>query len=290
MDCTVGGLIVERGVPFVDFDSSPYEERFERIPSADATAQGRFLHLVYRRDRVAFNGANPTLLLLGDAAWFFGDAERLKQFYALVDAGFVLAFAVLPREPEGLPITNADYLDGAESTMGDIRATVMHLAALRYSAPGKVAVVAYLRSAGPLAALMNREPELLGAAMLISGWMDPFTSLAARKSGTAVDPERLRRVRQYSPFHGVREAGDYPPVLVLDVETHGYLNSLQSAHYGYRMQQVTQGKNETLLYLEDVEDLQKLEEVDPPTRFFPYIISHALKSLCPGWQAATGCL
>lgn len=56
------------------------------------------------------------------------------------------------------------------------------------------------------------------------------------------------------------------------------------------MQQVTQGKNETLLYLEDVEDLQKLEEVDPPTRFFPYIISHALKSLCPGWQAATGCL
>lgn len=68
-------------------------------------------------------------------------------------------------------------------------------------------------------------------------------------------------------------------------------DSVQTVLYGYNMQQATQGKNQTLLYLEDAVDVfRDLEEVDPPNRFFPFIVSHVLKSLCPGWQAATGCL
>jgi oligopeptidase B len=203
----------------------PENYRVERRFARTADGESVPITLLYHRD-TRLNADTPCLLYgygaygITQAAGFSGN--RLS----LVERGFVFAVAHVRggmergyrwyREGKGRHKNNSfdDYLAAAE-----------HLIEAGYTGAGRIAV--FGGSAGGLlvGAVLNRRPELFGAAMAAVPFVDvlntmldpelPLTPPEWPEWGNPIeDPEAFETIRGYCPYQNVA-ARNYPHLLVI---------------------------------------------------------------------------
>ncbi|CEJ09948.1 Protease 2 [bacterium YEK0313] len=204
-------------------DPSAYVTRRLLAPAADGETVP--VSLVYRKD-LALDGTAP-LLLYGYGSYGASmPASFSTTRLSLVDRGFVYAIAHVRG---GMEKGYRWYRNGKRehklNTFTDFIAAAEHLAAERFTAPGRI--VTHGGSAGGLlmGAIANMRPELWGGVIaevpfvdLVNTMLDdtlPLTPPEWREWGDPIrDAEAFRRMLGYSPYDNVG-AHAYPPILAL---------------------------------------------------------------------------
>ncbi|MCZ0737037.1 S9 family peptidase [Phreatobacter sp. AB_2022a] len=204
-------------------DPSAYVTRRLLAPAADGETVP--VSLVYRKD-LALDGTAP-LLLYGYGSYGASmPASFSTTRLSLVDRGFVYAIAHVRG---GMEKGYRWYRNGKRehklNTFTDFIAAAEHLAAERFTAPGRI--VTHGGSAGGLlmGAIANMRPELWGGVIaevpfvdLVNTMLDdtlPLTPPEWREWGDPIrDADAFRRMLGYSPYDNVA-AHAYPPILAL---------------------------------------------------------------------------
>jgi len=189
-------------------------------PSRDGTRVP--MTLVRRRDVVP-DGQTPTVLY-----GYGGFNVALLPVYsasrmAWIEAGGIYAQANLRGGGE---YGEAWHLAGTklvkQNVFDDFIAAAAWLTGNGYTSPGHLAIWGGSNGGLLVGAVLNQRPDLFAAAVPAVGVMDMLryhtASLNARKwssdYGLSEDPAEFAALRAYSPYHNLRPAFCYPPVLV----------------------------------------------------------------------------
>src|SRR5207245_108143 len=105
-----------------------------------------------------------------------------------------------------------------------------------------------------MGAAMTQHPELFRAVV---SWVGIYDMLRVERSpngafnvtefGTVKDPEQLRALRAYSPYHNVKDGVPYPSVLLVSGQNDGRVDPMQSRKMAARLQAASSSKRPVLL-------------------------------------------
>ena len=236
-------------------DPSAYVTRRLLAPAADGEAVP--VSLVYRKDLV-LDGKAP-LLLYGYGSYGASmPASFSTTRLSLVDRGFVYAIAHVRG---GMEKGYRWYRNGKRehklNTFTDFIAAAEHLAAERFTAPGRI--VTHGGSAGGLlmGAIANMRPELWGGVIaevpfvdLVNTMLDdtlPLTPPEWREWGDPIrDAEAFHRMLGYSPYDNVGHHA-YPPILALAGVSDPRVTYWEPAKWVARLRAAKTDKNPVLL-------------------------------------------
>ena len=197
----------------------------ERLAAESADGTRVPVTIAYRNDTMASDGANPCLLEGYAAYGEILDTDFAPERIALLDRGWVLAFAHCRGGGELGPAwhTAARGVDKRVS-ISDFMACAEHLIASRFTSADRLAVTG--ASAGGLlvAACANQHPDRFAAVVAEVPFVDPITTLLdASLPGTEAerdewgdpnDPLDYAALRSYAPYDGVVPQA-YPAMLIL---------------------------------------------------------------------------
>ena len=204
----------------IPVDTSGFEVKQEFYASKDGTRVPMFL--VHRRG-LALDGSNPTLLT-GYGGFNASQTPRFSTFATLwVELGGVYAVANLRGGGEyGEEWHRAGMLGNKQNVFDDFIAAAEWLIGEGYTRPEKLAVRGGSNGGLLVGAFVTQRPELAEAAIISYPLLDMVRYhrfLVARfwvpEYGSAEDPEQLRYLLEYSPYHNVAPGADYPAVLLL---------------------------------------------------------------------------
>jgi prolyl oligopeptidase len=191
--------------------------------SRDGTPVSMFL--VHRRD-VSPSGEVPTLLtgyggfnISRTPAYFAGAA-------AWVEAGGLFALPNLRGGGEyGESWHRAGMLAAKQNVFDDFHAAAEALVARGWTSVERLAIAGGSNGGLLVGAAMTQRPDLYGAVYCAVPLLDMLRYQNFRiarfwiaEYGSAEDPEQLRWLRAYSPYHNVRAGVRYPPVLFTTAE------------------------------------------------------------------------
>ncbi|SHO66199.1 oligopeptidase B [Pseudoxanthobacter soli DSM 19599] len=196
--------------------------RLEAVAPDGETVPVSVLH---RRD-IALDGSAPCLLYGYGAYGISIPASFSTNALSLVDRGFVYAIAhVRGGKDKGFRWYKAGRREAKVNTFTDFIAVARHLAALGFTAPGRI--VAQGGSAGGMlmGAVANMAPDMFGGIIAEVPFVDvlntmldatlPLTPPEWPEWGNPIeDAEAYRRIKAYSPYDGV-SAQAYPAILAL---------------------------------------------------------------------------
>lgn len=191
--------------------------------SADGTGVPMFL--VHRAD-VAPTGDVPTVL----TGYGGFNVARLPTYTAAAivwaERGGVFALANLRGGSEfGERWHRAGMLQHKQNVFDDFHAAAEHLVSSGWTTPARLGAFGGSNGGLLVGAALTQRPELFGAIVCTVPLLDMLRYqrlLIARfwiaEYGSSEDPEQLRWLRAYSPYHNVREGLRYPPVLFTTAE------------------------------------------------------------------------
>lgn len=197
------------------------ERRFARAPDGESVP----VTLLYRRDTPLT--ADTPCLLYGYGAYGIAEAAAFSgNRLSLVDRGFVYAVAHVRG---GMERGYRWYREGKgprkNNSFDDYVAVAEHLIEAGYTGAGRIAALG--GSAGGLlvGAVLNRRPELFGAAVadvpfvdVLNTMLDPELPLTPPEwpewGNPLEDPEAFETIRGYCPYQNVA-ARDYPHLLAI---------------------------------------------------------------------------
>jgi len=210
---------------------------------------------ILRKKGLKLDGNNPTLLY-GYGGYGVNltpsfDSTRRVWF----DAGGVFVVANLRGGGEyGEEWHKAGNLTRKQHVFDDFIAAAEHLIQRHCTSPSKLAVEGGSNGGLLMGAFLTQRPDLARAVVshvgiydMLRVELDPNGQFNVTEFGTVKDPEQLKALYGYSPYHHVRDGEKYPAVLLTTGENDGRVNPAQSRKMAARLQAAT-GSNRPILF------------------------------------------
>lgn len=214
-------------------------------------------HVVRRAD-VSAKEPQPTLI----HAYGAFNAPFVPQFpgavAAFIAAGGVLVHAHLRGGGElGLDWWQGGRLKNKQNSYDDLYAVAEALVASNRAAPRTLALVG--SSAGGLMAgvAATQRPDLWAVIVsrvpcldLIGGCRNPYDRMCTMQDRANVeDPDEVRRLVTFSPYHLIRQGVSYPAVFIEAGETDPRCPAWHARKFAARLQWATAGRGSILLHI-----------------------------------------
>lgn len=238
-----------------DFDPSAYELTQEHVPSADGTPIN--VYLVHRRGLVR-DGHNPVLLTGygGFNVSLYPGFTRNALYF--LERGGVYAVANLRGGAEfGEDWHRAGNLLQKKHVFEDFEAVIRWLSTSRVSNPARIAITGGSNGGLLMGAMLTRCPDAFRAAATYVGLYDmvrydrfPPAELWVTEYGSSADPEQLRYLLSYSPYHNVHAGTAYPSVLVETADHDSRVFWGHSTKFAAALQEATSSANPIYFYRE----------------------------------------
>jgi prolyl oligopeptidase len=238
-----------------DLDLGRYELRMAHVRSADGTRVP--VQLVHAR------GLEPTgdhpVLLTGYGGF---NLSLLPSFsrHALhwIERGGVYAVANLRGGSEhGQAWHRAGSLENKPRVFEDFEAVLRWLVTSGISRPERIAITGRSNGGLLMGAAITRAPQAFAAAATYVGLYDmvrydrfPPAELWISEYGDPNDPEALRTLHGYSPYHRVRDGVRYPAVLVEAADHDSRVHWAHSTKLAARLQEATASDAPVYFYLQ----------------------------------------
>jgi prolyl oligopeptidase len=239
----------------VDLDPDDYEVSQVFYESKDGTRVPMFLA---HKKGLEQGGANPTLLYGYGGFKISITPSFSTSRLAWMEMGGVLAVANLRGGGEyGEAWHAAGTKLRKQNVFDDFIAAAEWLIANRYTRPDKLAIQGGSNGGLLVGAAMTQRPDLFGAALPAVGVMDMlryhrFTAgrFWIDDYGSADDPEELRALLAYSPYHNLEDGTEYPATLVTTADTDDRVVPGHSFKFAARLQHAQAGEEPVLIRIE----------------------------------------
>jgi prolyl oligopeptidase len=224
----------------------------EMAPSKDGT---KIPLNVIRKKGTRFNGENPTILT-GYGGYGISMEPRFDPATRVwFDQGGVLAVANLRGGGEyGEDWHLAGNLTKKQNVFDDFAACAEFLVRSNYTRPSKLAIRGGSNGGLLMGALLTQRPDLahtvvshVGIYDMLRVELDPNGAFNVTEFGSVRDRAQFNALHAYSPFHRVKEGGDYPAVLMLTGEHDGRVNPAHSRKMTARLQGASSSRRPVLL-------------------------------------------
>jgi prolyl oligopeptidase len=238
-----------------DIDPTRYEVRQVTYASRDGTAVSMFL---VHRAGLPPNGDNPTYLT-GYGGFNISMTPSFSRSLLLwLEHGGVVAIPNIRGGGEyGEGWHQAGILGGKQNSFDDFIGAAEWLIAQGYTRPERLAAAGGSNGGLLVGAVLTQRPDLFRVVLVQVPLLDMLRYhrfLIARlwipEYGSADDPVQFRWLRDYSPYHRVRDGVAYPAVLLATAESDTRVDPMHARKMAARLQAATATDRPILLRLE----------------------------------------
>jgi prolyl oligopeptidase len=238
-----------------DIDPAQFEVRQVIYASRDGTAVSMFL---VHRAGLPLNGDNPTYLT-GYGGFNISMTPSFSRSLLLwLEHGGVVAIPNIRGGGEyGEGWHQAGILASKQNSFDDFIGAAEWLIAQGYTRPERLAAAGGSNGGLLVGAVLTQRPDLFRAVLVQVPLLDMLRYhrfLIARlwipEYGSADDPVQFRWLRDYSPYHRVREGVAYPAVLLATAESDTRVDPMHARKMAARLQAATSTDRPILLRLE----------------------------------------
>ncbi len=243
----------------VETDAELADLRVERVGVRSADGTEVPLWLVMDADRAARRDGDAPVLLYGYGGFNVSlrPGFRRNILYWL-ERGGVFALANLRGGGErGEAWHRAGMLGEKERVFEDFEACIAWLSESGLSRPERIAIEGGSNGGLLMGAMVTRVPERFAAAASYVGLYDmvryhhfPPAELWVPEYGSADDPEQLRWLLAYSPYHRVRPGTRYPAVLIETADHDSRVHWAHSTKFAAALQEASTGPAPIYFYMQ----------------------------------------
>ena len=254
IDLSTGTSALWRRVE-ADIDPAQFEVRQVSYASRDGTAISMFL---VHRAGLPLNGDNPTYLT-GYGGFNISMTPSFSRSLLLwLEHGGVVAIPNIRGGGEyGEGWHQAGILASKQNSFDDFIGAAEWLIAQGYTRPERLAAAGGSNGGLLVGAVLTQRPDLFRAVLVQVPLLDMLRYhrfLIARlwipEYGSADDPVQFRWLRDYSPYHRVRDGVAYPAVLLATAESDTRVDPMHARKMAARLQAATSTDRPSLLRLE----------------------------------------
>jgi prolyl oligopeptidase len=254
-DLETGRSTVFRRPEIRGFDASQYETKQVFFPSKDGTRIPMFL--TYKKG-LKLDGSNPTYLY-GYGGFNVSVVPAFSTTLLVwMERGGVYAVANLRGGGEyGEDWHQAGMKLKKQNVFDDFIAASEWLLANGYTSRRKLAIAGYSNGGLLTAACMVQRPDLYGAVIVGVGVLDmlrfnKFTIGWGWTSdyGSPENPEELKALYAYSPYHNLKPGTAYPPTLITTADHDDRVVPAHSFKFAAAIQHANAGPHPTLIRIE----------------------------------------
>jgi prolyl oligopeptidase len=212
------------------------------------------INIIYRRG-TTFHGNNPTILT-GYGGYSISSRPGMSLRNRLwLDAGGIVAVANLRGGAEyGEAWHEAGKMLKKQNVFDDFAACARHLITRKYTNPAKLAIEGGSNGGLLMGVQITQHPQLYRAVVSHVGLYDvprflrsPNGVFNTTEFGSPDDPQQLRAILAYSPYHHVVNGAKYPAVLLLTGDHDGRVDPMNSRKFAARLQAATNSLHPVLL-------------------------------------------
>ncbi|HEY8877242.1 MAG TPA: prolyl oligopeptidase family serine peptidase [Roseateles sp.] len=211
---------------------------------------------IVRKKGLKLDGSAP-LLLNGYGGYnvsqvprFLGAATRMW-----LDAGGVFVIANLRGGGEFGETWHAQgALTNKQNVFDDFAASAQYLVDKGYTSSARMGSIGGSNGGLLMGAVLTQHPELFRAVVSTVGIydmlrveLDPNGAFNVTEYGSVKNPEQLKALAAYSPYHHVQDGANYPAVFMATGETDGRVNPMHSRKMIARLQAATGSGRPVLL-------------------------------------------
>jgi prolyl oligopeptidase len=254
IDLTTGSSALWRRVE-ADVDPAQFEVRQVGYASRDGTTVSMFL---VHRAGLPLNGDNPTYLT-GYGGFNISMTPSFSRSLLLwLEHGGVVAIPNIRGGGEyGEGWHQAGILASKQNSFDDFIGAAEWLITQGYTRPERLAAAGGSNGGLLVGAVLTQRPDLFRAVLVQVPLLDMLRYhrfLIARlwipEYGSADDPVQFRWLRDYSPYHHVRDGVAYPAVLLATAESDTRVDPMHARKMAARLQAATSTDRPILLRLE----------------------------------------
>ena len=206
---------------------------------------------IVRRKGTKLDASNPLLLngyggySVNQTPRFLSPATRLW-----LDAGGVFVIANLRGGGEfGETWHSQGALTNKQNVFDDFTAAGQYLIAQKYTSSEHMASIGGSNGGLLMGAVLTQHPELFKAVVsqvgiydMLRVELDPNGAFNTTEFGSVKNPDQLKALYAYSPYHHVEDGIKYPAIFMATGETDGRVNPMHSRKMIARLQAATAGK------------------------------------------------
>jgi prolyl oligopeptidase len=238
-----------------DIDPAQFEVRQVSYVSKDGTAVSMFL---VHREGLPLNGDNPTYLTGYGGFNISMTPSFTRSLLLWLEHGGVVAIPNIRGGGEyGEGWHQAGILASKQNSFDDFIGAAEWLIAQDYTRPERLAAAGGSNGGLLVGAVLTQRPDLFRAVLVQVPLLDMLRYhrfLIARlwipEYGSADDPVQFRWLRDYSPYHHVRDGVAYPAVLLATAESDTRVDPMHARKMAARLQAATSTDRPILLRLE----------------------------------------
>ncbi len=238
-----------------ELDPRKFEVRQVTYSSRDGTAISMF---VVHPTRLVLNSRNPTYLTAYGGFNISMTPAFSRSLLLWLEHGGVVAIPNIRGGGEyGESWHQAGILANKQNSFDDFIAAAEWLIHERYTSADRLAAAGGSNGGLLMGAALTQRPELFRAVLVQVPLLDMLRYhrfLIARlwipEYGSAEDPQQFRWLREYSPYHHVRQGVAYPAVLLATAESDTRVDPMHARKMAARLQAATSAQRPVLLRLE----------------------------------------
>ncbi|MFL5401350.1 MAG: prolyl oligopeptidase family serine peptidase [Gemmatimonadales bacterium] len=254
IDLTTGSAALWRRVE-ADVDPTRFEVEQVTYPSRDGTSVSMFL---VHRAGMPRDGQNPTYLTgYGGFNISMTPAFSRSLLLWLERGGLVAVPNIRGGGEYGEGWHRAGILENKQRSFDDFIGAAEWLISQGYTRSERLAAAGGSNGGLLVGAVLTQRPELFRAVLVQVPLLDMLRYhrfLIARlwipEYGSADDPDQFRWLREYSPYHHVREGVAYPAVLLATAESDTRVDPMHARKMAARLQAASSADRPILLRLE----------------------------------------
>jgi prolyl oligopeptidase len=211
---------------------------------------------IVRRKGMKLDGSAPLLLNgyggynVSEVPRFLGAATRMW-----LDAGGVYVIANLRGGGEfGEEWHSQGSLTKKQNVFDDFAASAQYLVDKGYTSNARMAAIGGSNGGLLMGAVFTQHPELFRAVVSMVGIydmlrveLDPNGAFNVTEFGSVKNPDQLKALVAYSPYHHVQDGAKYPAIFMATGETDGRVNPMHSRKMIARLQAATGSGRPVLL-------------------------------------------
>lgn len=211
---------------------------------------------IVRKKGLKLDGSAPLLLNgyggynVSEVPHFLGAATRMW-----LDAGGVYVIANLRGGGEfGEDWHAQGSLTKKQNVFDDFAASAQYLVDKGYTTNARMAAIGGSNGGLLMGAVFTQHPELFRAVVSMVGIydmlrveLDPNGAFNVTEFGSVKNPEQLKALVAYSPYHHVQDGANYPAIFMGTGETDGRVNPMHSRKMIARLQAATGSGRPVLL-------------------------------------------
>ncbi len=205
-------------------DPAAYEVNQEWFHSKDGTRVPMF---IVNKKGLKKDGHNPTLLTAYGGFNVSLTPNFSRTAYLWMEHGGVYAVANLRGGAEfGEDWHRAGMLDKKQNVFDDMIAAAEHLIAEKYTDTNHLAIQGGSNGGLLMGAMITQRPDLFRAVVCQVPLLDmlryqnfQIAKLWIPEYGTADNPDQVKWLYAYSPYHHVKEGTEYPAILFMTADT-----------------------------------------------------------------------